>query len=125
MGEHIARSKKIFKVCVPYDPPALVIHDAILHEGRLWIVSAWLENLHEGYRTPERIVCPRHSQYDKPEGSQDLGLYQVDFSLRDSIPKAVVDGRARPEEAFGFLVKEAPGLRFPLETTSETPTISH
>ena len=114
MDQHIIRSDKIFKVLVTYDPPELVIHDAILLEGALWCVSQWLENLDEGYRIPERLIRPRKARYDLPEGSQDLGLHQVDYVLSDSLPRAVVEGRARPEEATGFLVKEAPDLRFPV-----------
>jgi hypothetical protein len=112
MGEHIAREKRIFKVLVTYDPPAMEIVDAIWHENWLWLVTAWRENLYEGYRTPVQLIYPLGSQYDRPEGSQ---VYQVvDYTLRDSIPRSVVDGRARPEEATGFLVKEASDLRFPV-----------
>jgi hypothetical protein len=114
MSQSILRTDKIFKVLVTYDPPELVIHDAIVFEGALWCVSQWLENLDQGYRIPERLVRPRQSQYDLPGGSQDLGLLQVDYVLSGTLPKAVVEGRARPEEAIGFLVKEAPDVRFPI-----------
>jgi len=114
MDQHIIRSDKIFKVLVTYDPPELVIHDAILLEGALWCVSQWLENLDQGYRIPERLIRPRGARYDLTGGSQDLGPLQVDYVLSGTLPKAVVEGRARPEEAVGFLVKEAPDVRFPV-----------
>lgn len=104
---------RIFKTCVYFsgEPEAargnLWLVDTIEHEGELWLVPGWLEAPHEGWKSPKRIICLSRMQH---QATPEHPRYQ--FATREPLPTSVYEGLAQSSEEAGFLVVEAPNIRF-------------
>lgn len=103
---------KVFKTAVLFDEDGTNLHlvDTIDHAGRIWLVSGWLDNQGEGYRTPKRIVCPLRLDFQP-----NPALGRSHYSISAPVSKAAYDGHVQALEMPGYLTIELPGLRFPLE----------
>lgn len=80
----------------------------IEHEGSLWIVTGWLEHKTKPLRRPIRLIQLTGLQYEE----LDPQKHGADYLVNQPIPKAVIDGRALPEEAVGFVVLDTPKIEF-------------
>ena len=79
--------------------------DTIEHEGKMWLVPAWIDLRTEGYSMPVRIVCLDTLGY-RPSRMKSL-----DFLLNDPISKAVLDGQIPPQAEADYLVVERPDIK--------------
>lgn len=82
--------------------------DTIEHQGKMWIVSEWLDNPLAGLRKPTRIILLDLLPHQKSSGGP------ADFVLNDGMPKYIFDGQPprTPEDA-RFVVIERPDILFP------------
>src|ERR1700730_6943792 len=94
---------KILKTLVMReDDGALIAADTIEYEGKLWIVTEWLEGPTKGTEWPARIICLDGLPLGRP-GPQ----YQMDYALQTPLSKAVLEGRA---VAQGLVVIDRPDI---------------
>jgi hypothetical protein len=84
--------------------------DTIEHEGKLWLVPEWKTSHDKGWRTPARIICLSDHHLQKLDPMLGLG---ADYGLIGSVPNTVLQGLDPRPEASGFVVIEAPPIRFP------------
>jgi hypothetical protein len=80
---------KILKTVVMCaDTGTLFAADTIEYDGKLWIVTAWLQGPTKGTECPARIICLDGLPL-KPAGTQ----YQADYVLERPLSKAFLEGR--------------------------------
>jgi hypothetical protein len=83
---------------VGYDDGTIKSHYAIQHEGKLWLVTAWLIDHSTQVATPERMI--RVDSFQKTDPGERFDYVNV------QLPKAVVDGIS--QEAQGYEVRSLP-----------------
>jgi hypothetical protein len=101
---------KVLKVGIGSDDGTIHKCDAIEHEGKLWLVPEWLDVPAQGVTKPRRIIrmdTLRHQRMKNP-------AYKLDYVLNDYMPKAVLDGKAPPEQACLYEIVELPEIEFPM-----------
>lgn len=84
--------------------------DTIEHEGKLWLVPNWLDDLAEGVTMPSRIIRLDVLRYER--------MGTEGFALRDPMPKALLERRTPPKPIPGYEYQELPDIRFPLARSS-------
>ena len=83
------------------------------YEGKLWLVPEWIVSLDGGWQAPARMICLEGLRYQP----MPAGMSQIaDFQLHAIVPRAVLEGRAPESQTSGFVVVEAPPVRFPIAT---------
>jgi hypothetical protein len=80
--------------------------DTIEYEGKLWLVPYWLDNPSKGTSRPGRIVCLSLLEHDVGDGP-----HGISYTLRQPMPKFVVDGQTPPEAAGKFVIVENPPIQ--------------
>ena len=101
--------KYVIKALAPVDGEMKQC-DTIQIEGKFWLVPEWTYNRSEGWKTPVRIVALEGLAH------HPTTLHGASILVEDSIPKSVLDGRAPPELGGMYTVREARGIRVPLQT---------
>jgi hypothetical protein len=94
-----------FKCWVP-SGGTLRLYEGINHEGALWIVPMWLEDPSDGWKRPAYMI--RISGLEFEDRSIVPG---VQFALKTSIPKEVLEGNEAADE---FEIRKDPDIRIPL-----------
>ena len=76
-----------------YDQGHSYLIDTIQHEGQWWLVGSWIEAPATRERVPERLILLDgfHVRYE------EVRRKEYRFSLQNSIPKAVLDGKEQGE----------------------------
>jgi hypothetical protein len=87
---------KPLALLVGHDDGTVKSYYGVFHEGKLWLVTAWLVNPQTKVGTPERMI--RVDSYQKSEGRFDY-----DNVL---LPRAVIDGVS--QDVPGFEVRSLP-----------------
>jgi hypothetical protein len=87
---------KPLALLVGHDDGTVIPYYGVFHEGKLWLVTAWLVDPRTQVGTPERMI--RVDSYQKSEGRFDY-----DNVL---LPKAVIEGTS--QDASGFEVRSLP-----------------
>ena len=94
--------KKVLSLLVGRDDGVVQSYFGIEHEGKLWLVTAWLIDRGTGEATPERMIrvdsLPQKIQKCEPGGRFDYANIQL--------PKAVIEGAS--QETPGFEVRSLP-----------------
>lgn len=91
------------------DSGKIYMGDAIIHEGKPWVVTGWIENKDEKWRIPERIICfAGHPHQHTPNGA--FG----DYVLSQPLPHKLFDLAAQAQKGSKFPVLDRPDIRFPL-----------
>jgi hypothetical protein len=81
--------------------------DTIVYKEKLWLAPFWFENIVEKYKFPARIIRMDTLEYDKiPQGYGD-----VDFYIKNPIPKDVLDHLCPIRKDSGFEVIDHPDIR--------------
>lgn len=83
---------------------ALFISDAILYEGKLWLVPEWLTGPSEGTQRPARIICLADLPLAAPSPQY---RDRVDMALSTPLSREILEGRAASQSP---LVIERPEL---------------
>jgi hypothetical protein len=101
---------KILKTLVSNDSDGdLVICDTIRHEGKLWLVPYWYENIAKGYKFPARIIRMDALRFQNaPDG------YPFDFVLSDPLPKQLLNHLIPVAKDSPYEVVDGPKIRLPL-----------
>lgn len=82
----------------------LVKGDGLEHEGKLWLVPMWKDELAKGTATPERIIRFDLLVYSKTK------IPGIEYVLTTPIPKAVLDGHSRSVGGIEVEVVEHPQI---------------
>jgi hypothetical protein len=102
---------KVFKTVVAEkDGGSIRECDTIEHEGRLWLVPSWIDNRQAGYSSPAQIVGPAAHRFQ----AMGPGRYLLD----GPVPRAVLDGQARPNTHAEYEVILRPTIRFSIPSES-------
>ena len=88
---------RVLNLLVGRDDGAVVSHYGIEHEGKLWLVTAWLIDRATGLATPERMI--RVDRFHKA----DEGPFDY---INIQLPTAVIEGIS--QDAPGFEVRCLP-----------------
>lgn len=93
---------EILNLLVGRDDGVVQPYYGIEHEGKLWLVTAWLKNLATGSATPERMIrvdslSPRPTKCDPGEKFHYANIL---------LPKAVIEGVS--QDIPGFEVRSLP-----------------
>ncbi len=88
---------------------SLRVFDTIFFEDRLWLVPFWHDSQKAGGSMPERIIALESLDHEK--GS----VPGIDYQLKHSIPRAVLEGRSRESKGTVYEVLERPDVFFPFE----------
>ena len=80
---------KILKCFVGLAEGMVITCDGIEHEGKLWIVSAWLEHPSEPIAIPERLI-----RFDNYPHQSDDGVFYQNILL--PIPESALYGDVPP-----------------------------
>jgi hypothetical protein len=96
----------ILKAKVASDDGKIYTIDAIKHEGGVWLVPAWRDDIATKSTKPARIIRVDCIPHQEAAGG--------DWIVNLPIPKAVLDGATLPEESHGFEVIDRPDITFPL-----------
>ena len=97
---------RVFRTAIPREDGSLRICDTIQHDGTLWLAPDWLEDASKPYSKPARLIGMSGLKY------RSMPLQgEVDFVVEDNIPAAVLEGRARGEQAAPFVILERPDVR--------------
>jgi hypothetical protein len=86
--------------------------DAIEHQGKLWLVSHWLDSPDKQQTTPGRIIRFDDQCY---QDVRENPFRQADFALNDPIPKELLAVESPERPVLGFEYIEMPALRHSLE----------
>ncbi len=89
---------KVLTLLVGRDDSVVRPYYGIEHEGKLWLVTAWLVDRNRGVATPERMI--RVDTFQKAD--QDSAFDFVNMLL----PKDVIEGVS--QESPGFEVRSLP-----------------
>ncbi len=89
---------KILTLLVGRDDGVVRPYYGIEHEGKLWLVTAWIVNRSEQVATPERMIRVDTFQTADPDSAFDF--------VNILLPKDVIDGRS--EAPPGFEVRSLP-----------------
>ena len=83
--------------------------DTIEYDGKMWLVTNWLEAPSEGWKTPARIILldSLYHQAIPPGG-------QYDFLLKLPMPKDVYEGRIPKESEGEYVVIERRDVKIPI-----------
>jgi hypothetical protein len=98
---------KIFRTMIGVGTQMLLC-DTIEHEGGLWLVPHWLEDIAKKARMPTRII-----RMDSLPHQALSAPYPADFVLNAPIPKDVIDGVNTFSQGVQYEVVESPPIRFP------------
>jgi hypothetical protein len=99
---------KIFKVAVP-GLGKIESYDAIEHEGKLWLVPHWIDNLTRKETRPFRII-----RFDNLAHQSTKGAQWGDFALTHPLPPALFEMRPLEQQIAGIEYLEAPDIPFAL-----------
>jgi hypothetical protein len=103
---------KIFKTFVSNDTDGdIIICDTIRHEGKLWLVPYWYENIAKGYKFPARTI-----RMDTLKFQNALPGYPADFVLSDPLPKLLLNHLVPPPKDTPYEVVDSPKIRVPLRS---------
>ena len=94
--------RKVLTLVVGLDDGAVQTYFGIEHEGKLWLVTAWLINQATGDATPERMI--RVDSLARPPTKCDLG-HKFDYLIQ-LLPRAVIEGAS--QETPGYEVRSLP-----------------
>ena len=100
---------KVLKTIVIIQGEGISLYDTIEYEGKLWLVSKWLDIPSEGYSKPERIICLDALAHTNAVYNHDRSV-EADFVLDDPMPKSVFDGQLSEEQKEQYLVIENPEI---------------
>jgi hypothetical protein len=93
---------RVLSLAVGHDDGMIKSYFGIEHEGKLWLVTAWLIDRSTGAATPERMIrvdaLERPPQKCQPEE-------KFDFVIQ-LLPKAVIEGGS--QDIPGFEVRSLP-----------------
>lgn len=96
--------RHILHLIVGRDDGAVLPYYGIEHEGKLWLVTAWLINRATQKATPERMIRVDSRDKDQHPVKCDPG---DDFDYANILlPKAVIEGVS--QDAQGFEVRSLP-----------------
>ena len=89
---------KILTLLVARDDGVVRPYYGIEHEGKLWLVTAWLVDRNRGVATPERMIRVDTFQKADPDSAFDY--------VNMLLPKDVIEGVS--QETPGFEVRSLP-----------------
>ena len=92
---------KILHTLVLVEDEGTSLCDTIEYEGAICLVPEWIDNPSEGYSKPVRIICMRLFAYMKGPGF---------YTLKNPIPKCILDGQIPIELKALFYVVESPDI---------------
>lgn len=105
------------KARFPTDGGTIMDADVIEHEGKLWLVPFWLDNLALGYTTPARIVRFDNRPHQDLRHT-DFGCYLIN----DPLPRALFEAPTPQPPIAGFEYHELPDIRLAIPSP---PAKSH
>ncbi len=89
---------KVLTLLVGRDDSVVRPYYGIEHEGKLWLVTAWLVDRNRGVATPERMI--RVDTFQKPDPDSPFDYVNV------LLPKDVIEGVS--QDTPGFEVRSLP-----------------
>jgi hypothetical protein len=99
---------KIFKVAVP-GLGKIESYDAIEHEGKLWLVPHWIDNLSRKETRPFRII-----RFDNLAHQATKGAQWGDFALTYPLPSVLLEMKPLEQQITGIEYLESPEIPFAL-----------
>jgi hypothetical protein len=98
---------RVMKTAIPRDDGSQLVCDTIQHDGKLWLVPAWLEEeATKPYNRPARLIGMSGLKYrSMPMRSE------VDFVMEHPVPEAILEGRVQGAQSAPFLILERPDVR--------------
>jgi len=103
---------KIYQALVGNDVDGVLYAvDVIRHDRKLWLVTGWLELPSLGVSRPIRIIRFDNRQHQRMPAALKQGM--PEYILNGPVPKALLDGPARPQQAFSYEDVDAPEIDIP------------
>jgi hypothetical protein len=93
---------KILHTLISIKDEGTSLCDTIEYEGTICLVPEWIDNPSEGYSKPVRIICMSSFAYMRGPGF---------YTLKNPIPKCVLDGQIPIELKALFHVVESPEIK--------------
>ena len=91
-------TNKILSLLVARDDGVIQPYYGVEHEGKLWLVTAWIVNRAQGVATPERMIRVDTFQTAEPDSAFDY--------VNILLPKDVIAGVS--QDTPGFEVRSLP-----------------
>ncbi|OPY78174.1 MAG: hypothetical protein A4E65_02390 [Syntrophorhabdus sp. PtaU1.Bin153] len=106
---------KLLKTLVPIENEGIFLIDTIEHEGRLWLVPEWIDDMPKGgLCRPARLISLTHLPHTPALG-------KADYVLNALLPRAVLGGHVPPGSEQLYVVRELPGITVDIQDGDSVP----
>ena len=97
---------RVMKTTIQCEDGSQRVCDTIQHDGKLWLVPAWVDDASQPYSRPVRLIGMSGLKYwSMPMHSA------VDFVVEDRVPEAILQGTALTEPEVPYVILERPDVR--------------